>query len=61
MKQLTLDAQAKAIAAMKTRQHAIAAHYTQIALDRKKLETEAIGNLKAKDSYTDNFLEDLNT
>lgn len=49
MKQLSLlDAEAQAIAALKARQQAIAAHYIQITLDRDKLEAEAIAQLKAK-------------
>jgi hypothetical protein len=44
-----------AIAALKTRQRAIAAHYCQIAIDRDRLEAEAVASLKAKDD----FIEDL--
>jgi len=49
---------ANAIAALKARQRAIASHYAQITLDRERLEAEAIAQLKAKDNFTNNFLED---
>ena len=36
------------IAALKTRQRAIASHYAQVAINREELEAQAIANLKAK-------------
>ncbi len=59
MKQLEIT-EYLAIAALKARQKAIALHYCQIAIDRDRLEAEAIQKLKAKDDYTSDFIEDLN-
>lgn len=50
----TESTNAKAIAALKARQRAIASHYAQVSLDRERLEAEAIAQLKAKNP------EDLN-
>jgi hypothetical protein len=58
MKQLEITEYLK-IAALKAKQRAIALHYCQIAIDRDRLEAEAVASLKAKDDYTANFTEDL--
>ena len=47
-----------AIAAAIKRQRAIALHYCQIAIDRDRLEAEAVAKLKDKEDFTSNFLED---
>jgi len=58
MKQLDLfDPEAQAIAAAIQRQKAIALHYCQIAIDRDRLEAEAVQKLQDKDNFTSDFLE----
>ena len=47
MKQLEIT-EYLAIADLRTRQRAIASHYTDIAINRENLEAQAIANLKAK-------------
>jgi hypothetical protein len=58
MKQLEIT-EYLAIAAAIKRQKAIALHYCQVAIDRDRLEAEAVASLKAKEDFTDNFTEDL--
>jgi|DEB0MinimDraft_3_1074331.scaffolds.fasta_scaffold53346_1 hypothetical protein len=62
MKQLDIFAipqQDPAIAAAIKRQRAIALHYCQIAIDRDRLEAEAVAKLKNK-SNTRSTYQDLN-
>ena len=47
---------AVAIAALK-RQKMIASHYADIAMNRDRLETEALSRLQAKNDFTDDYLE----
>lgn len=48
-----MQSEAQAIAAAKARQRAIAAHYTQVAIDRDRLESEAqeVQNIKQSKEY----------
>ena len=48
MRNLVNNLTPTAIAALKTRQRAIASHYADIAINREELEAQAIANLKTK-------------
>ena len=58
MKQLSIfNPETVAIAAALKRQKMIASHYAEIAMNRDRLETEALNKLQSKDQFTDDYLE----
>ena len=58
LKQLSIfNSDTDAIAAALKRQKMIASHYVDIAMNRDRLETEALSRLQAKNDFTDDYLE----